>query len=361
MERQQMAKPKLIAGRYRPERKLGEGGMGVTVLAFDQALGRHVVIKRPKSADTHDWFAREAKAQAVLNHTNVVKVFDYGVYDDRPYLVMEWIACWDLNRLIECAGRLSQERATTIIRAIGQAVAHAHVFGLIHRDIKPQNILIGTDDIPRLADFGLAKLPSQPMTAVGLGVGTEGYAAPEQWQDAKSVDCRADIYPLGMTLLAMLSGQPYPNRSVIPSVPTEFHEALYKSLAFQPGDRFPSVEAFLQALPPRIRPQDPQPVANMVGTPQAIRTMRTLGATPACKKDHVELLFNLGDVRISGKGKTRTIIGYCCSPVKKLACYVIRMHQENMFDVKRAIKAVTEYSPSISVDEEIIESLVPLE
>src|SRR6185312_1338099 len=155
-----MAEPKLIAGRYHVERILGEGGMGVTFLARDLFLDRLVVVKRPKQL--HDLFVKEAKAQASVNHANAVKVYDCGIDDEGQYLVMEWIAGWDLHRLIGFAGRLSPERATAIITSIGRAVAHAHAFGVIHRDIKPQNILIGSDDIPRLADFGLAKVQSLP-------------------------------------------------------------------------------------------------------------------------------------------------------------------------------------------------------
>ena len=358
-----MADDDIIAGRYQVEHVLGQGGMGVTLLAMDQLLGRRVVIKKPIHADMHDWFVKEAKAQAVLNHTNVVKLFDYGLDAGQPYLVMEWVAGWDLNRLIECAGRLSPERATYIIRTIGQAVAHAHVFGLIHRDIKPQNILIGSDDIPRLADFGLAKLPSHPMTEVGEGMGTHGYAAPEQYNNAKNVDARADVYALGMTLLAMLSGQPFPeNRGVISQVNPEFHPTLNRCLQFKAKDRFPSVEALLESLPPRFRGPCQRPVAaNMVGTEKALKAVTAHGAMPTRKMDHVELVFNLGEERLSGKGKVRTIIGYCYLPAKKVAAYVIHMHEEKKFDVKRATKALTEYSPSVRVDEDVISSLISLD
>jgi serine/threonine protein kinase len=337
--------------------------MGVTLLALDQLLGRKVVIKRPNHASMQDWFAKEAKAQAALNHTNVVKVFDYGFDDGQPYLVMEWVAGWDLNRLIECAGRLSPARATYIIRTIGQAVAYAHALGLIHRDIKPQNILIGSDDIPRLADFGLAKLPSQPLTATGQGMGTPGYMAPEQYDNAKSADGRADVYALGMTLLAMLSGKPFPeNRGVVSEVPTEFRQTLYRCLEFEPKDRFPSVEAFLEELPRPIRQPGQNPAAaNMVGTAQALKLMHSQRATPARKKDHIELVFNLAEVRLSGKGQVRTITGYCYLPAEHTAAYVIYMHEKHAFDVKRAIKALRQYSPSVSVDEDVLTSLVPLE
>jgi serine/threonine-protein kinase len=360
MAQKKMKVKEVIAERYQVERVLGEGGMGVTLLAIDQLLGRRVVIKRPKQTELNDWFAKEAKAQAVLNHTNVVKVFDYGFDAHRqPFLVMEWIAGWDLHRLIERARSLSPDRATYLIRAIAQAVTHLHVFGLIHRDIKPQNILIGSDDIPRLADFGLAKLPSYPLTSAGQGMGTPLFGAPEQFKDAKNVDARADIYSLGMTLLAMLTGRPFPeDRSLISTVPSEFREALYRCLEYKPKDRFPSVEAFLEALPRRNRPEHPD--ANMVGTPQALKTIKLSRGVPVHKKDHVELLFHLGEVRLSGKGNTRTILGYCYLPDQK-AAYVIRMHEEKKFDVKRATKAIAEYSPSVGVDEEVVASLVSLE
>ena len=351
-----MAKGVLIGGRFHVERTLGKGGMGETFLATDQLLGRRVVIKQPNSPDMVDWFVKEAKAQACLNHTNAVKLFDFGLDSGRPYIVMEWVAGWDLNRLIECGGRFSPERASYIITAIGQAVAHAHVCGIIHRDIKPHNILIGSDDIPRLADFGIAKLPAFPMTKDGIGIGTPGFAAPEQIENAKGVDFRADVFALGMTLLAMLSGQAWPEKSDFLKVPEEFRKTIYRCLEEKPKNRFPSVEAFLESLPPFRRPI--RPAVNLVGTKQGLAVMRKLGLTPARKTDHVELMFQLGEVRVSGKGKTRTIIGYCHS-AKKGAGYVIRMHEEKMLDVKRATKALNEYSPSVRIDDQVVESLLP--
>ena len=357
-----MAELKLIAGRYQVERILGEGGMGVTFLALDQCLDRRVVVKRPKGM--HGWFVKEAKAQASVNHTNAVKVHDCGIDQEGPYLVMEWIAGWDLHRLIEFAGRLSQERATDIITSIGRAVAHAHAFGVIHRDIKPQNILIGSDDIPRLADFGLAKLPSLPMTQPGVeDMGTLGYAAPEQMKDFKNVDHRADIFALGQTLLAMLSGQPFPkNREVISEVPPDFRETIARCLEPKPANRFPSVEAFLEAMPETFRrPERFRAGANMVGTAQGLQVIKSNGATPARKKDHVELVYNLGEIRLSGKGQPRTIVGFCYIPIRKAAGYVIYMHDKQKYDIKRAIKSLSEYSPFVSVDEKILESLVPFD
>jgi serine/threonine-protein kinase len=355
-----MAQNELVGGRYRVEKKLGQGGMGVTLLAVDQVLERRVVIKRPLGSDMGVWYTKEAKAQAALNHANAVKVYDFGVENGQPYLVMEWVAGWDLHRLITSAGRLHPDRATDIIRSVGRAVAHAHALGVIHRDIKPQNILIGSDEVPRLADFGLAKLPAQPMTAAGQGMGTPGFAAPEQWHNARGVDGRADIYALGMTLLAMLSGRPVPeNRTVVADVPPEFHAALYRCLELKPKDRHPTVEAFLDALPlPARQLGQRQTAANMVGTEKALKVMKSQSAKPARKADHVELLFNLGDVRFSGKGEMRTIVGYCTIPAQATAGYVVRLHETNSFDIKRATKALAEYSPAVGTDDAVIASLV---
>ena len=354
-----MAAKILVAGRYLVERKLGSGGMGETLLALDQVLDRRVVIKRPINPKYQALFAKEAKAQAALNHTNAVKIYDFGVEAGQPYLVMEWIAGWDLHRLIHRAGPISQERATYIIRAIGQAVAHGHVFGILHRDIKPNNILIGSDGVPRLADFGLAKLPSMPMTGDGQGLGTPIYAAPEQMKGLKKVDERADIYALGMTLLAMLSGQPFPEqRQVLAGVSPEFRAAIARCLELKPSNRFPSVEAFLDALPPPNRSRAP---SNLVGTQDALRHISSHGGKPVRKKDHVELAFNLGDIRLSGKGEFRTILGFCFIPTRKVAAYVIYMHEKKSLEIKRAAKALLEYSPMVSVDESVIDASLPLD
>ncbi len=357
-----MSAKELIGGRYQVEKTLGQGGMGVTLLAVDQVLERRVVVKQPLKHDMEEWYTKEAKAQAALNHANAVKVFDFGFHNGQPYIVMEWVAGWDLHRLIKTAGRIHPDRATGVIQSVGRAVAHAHALGVIHRDIKPQNILIGSDEIPRLADFGLAKLPSQPMTVAGYGMGTLGFAAPEQCKNAKGVDGRADVYSLGMTLLAMLSGCPLPeNRDVVADVPHQFYDVIYRSLDPSPVSRQQTVEAFLDALPPPAQqPGQRQAVANMVGTAKAVKVMKSRGAKPARKADHVELLFNLGDVRFSGKGEVRTIVGYCTVPAEATAGYVIRMHETNTFDVKRATKALAEYSPAVGTDETVVTSLVAL-
>jgi response regulator RpfG family c-di-GMP phosphodiesterase len=213
----------LLIGHYRILGVLGRGGMGVVYRAENVHLRREVAVK--VYATGHDASSRlvrrfyaEARAAARLHHPNLVPVLDAGRYRSpepaaptRDYYVMELVNGQDLDALIRNGGPLPVQRACDLFRQVADALAEAHRHGLVHRDIKPGNILITPDNQAKVLDFGLALHPHGRMTEPGTLLGTVGYMAPEQARDPHSVDHRADLFSLGATMYWALTGrEPYP-------------------------------------------------------------------------------------------------------------------------------------------------------
>ncbi len=204
--------PALIGERYRVERELGSGAAAVTVLAIDQTLGRRVAVKllKPESDPDQEFprrFSREARAAASVNHQNVVSVYDVGQDGDLLYLVMQFVDGTDLKRVIDRDGALPWRRAVEIARDVLSGLGAIHATGIVHRDIKPQNVLIGDDGSVKVTDFGVAHAElDSGLTAAGMTVGTAAYMAPEQGQ-GKPVTPSADVYAVGVMLYEMVSGR----------------------------------------------------------------------------------------------------------------------------------------------------------
>jgi len=260
--------------RYRITDQLGQGGMAVIYKAYDTRLEREVAIKviRTKAipAQQHERlmkrFEREAKAQAQFNHPNIVPVFDYGVHDGMPYLVMEYIPGGTLKERI--TGPVAWQQVIAWILPIADALAYAHEQGIIHRDVKPSNILLTGDGKPILTDFGIAKVletTEGTLTGTGMGVGTPEYMAPEQWR-GESTEA-SDQYALGVVLYELLTGRkPFTAETpvaialkqmrdpltkpgdLVPGIPEAVEKVVYKALARNPQDRYPDMDSFSQAL-----------------------------------------------------------------------------------------------------------------
>ncbi|MCC7526995.1 MAG: serine/threonine protein kinase [Candidatus Melainabacteria bacterium] len=213
----------VIGERYITQSPIGEGGWSVVYKAFDRVLHRDVAIKllhRPLAANTENLarFEREARTASTLNHPNIGGIYDYGVLPTgQPYMVMELLRGSTLAELIEKKAITSEGEVLGIIRQVAAALAHAHQKGILHRDVKPSNILIlsaspnisiGTRQV-KLLDFGLAKCIENDkvstLTDSGVLVGTPSYMSPEQCRRAR-VDHRTDIYSLGCTMYELLSG-----------------------------------------------------------------------------------------------------------------------------------------------------------
>ncbi len=203
--------PSVIADRYETERELGAGAAAVTVAAHDRRLDRRVAIKilKPESERDPEFsrrFTREARAAAAINHPNVVSVYDVGQEGDLLYLVMQYVDGTDLKRLIERNGALPWRRAVEIARDVLAGLAPIHDAGIVHRDIKPQNVLIAGDGSVKVTDFGVAHMElDAALTTAGTTVGTASYMAPEQAQ-GQSPTPAADVYAVGVMLYEMVSG-----------------------------------------------------------------------------------------------------------------------------------------------------------
>jgi serine/threonine protein kinase len=260
--------------RYRITERLGQGGMAVVYKAYDTRLERDVALKLIRVEEIppsqHERlmkrFEREAKAMAKFSHPNIVPVYDYGEVDGSPYLVMEYIPGGTLKD--KTGQPVPFETAIGWIAPIADALAYAHEFGIIHRDVKPSNILFDQKCRPILTDFGIAKIletDEATLTGTGLGVGTPEYMAPEQWQGKASE--ATDQYALGVVLYELITGKkPYSAdtpaaiaivqateplqapSNIVSGIPEAVEKVLYKALARDPQDRYEDMETLRKAL-----------------------------------------------------------------------------------------------------------------
>ncbi len=304
-----------LGGRYRLGARLGQGGMGTVYEATQEDLGRRVAVKvlDERLAEDHaqiERFRREALAAAALGHPNIVAVTDFG-WDppEPPFLVMEYLTGQSLARLLEVEGSLPPERVAFILAQVLSALAAAHAEGMVHRDVKPDNVFLVSGapvpDFVKVLDFGIAKLGAQSaagarLTSTGAMLGTPAYMAPEQARGA-DVDARADIYAVGATLYQALSGRlPFEEPSlqamlfaivektppslaeVRPDLPPELVAVVDRAMAKDRAGRYSSAEEMRAALAPWAPVAATQTAAGLapdvaVNAP----TMAVAGATPA--------------------------------------------------------------------------------
>src|SRR5438128_2878865 len=200
----------LFDGRYRIMRKLGAGGMANVYLAEDQELGRRVAIKilNDRHAEDEQFVERsrrEAKNAAGLSHPNIVSIYDRGEAEGTYYIAMEYLEGRTLKELIVTRGPTPVPVAIDYARQILAALSFAHRNGIVHRDIKPHNVLVGPDGRLKVTDFGIARSGASQMTEAGSIIGTAQYLSPEQARGAP-VDPRSDLYSIGIVLYEMLTG-----------------------------------------------------------------------------------------------------------------------------------------------------------
>jgi len=201
-----------LSGRYKLEAKLGSGGMSTVYLARDRTLDRQVAVKvmhreMSEQADQLQRFRQEARAVAKLSHPNVVAVIDAGEDGGHPYIVFEYVQGETLKQRINRVGALEAQEALAYAIEIARGLTVAHARNMVHRDIKPQNVLIDAEGRAKLTDFGISRqLEQDGMTATGRVLGTTDYVSPEQAM-GHAVDQRSDIYSLGVVLYEMLTGQ----------------------------------------------------------------------------------------------------------------------------------------------------------
>ena len=255
----------LFDGRYRIQRKLGAGGMADVYLAEDQELGRRVAIKILNGRHANDdqfieRFRREAKNAAALNHPNIVSIYDRGNAEDTYYIAMEFLDGRTLKELIVGRGAAPINVAIEYARQILSALRFAHRHGIVHRDIKPHNVLVDGEGRVKVTDFGIARAGTSQMTETGSIVGTAQYLSPEQARGGE-VDPRSDLYSLGIVLYELLTGKtpfegdtpveiamkhlsnaPQPPSKLRPDIPRELDMVVLRALAKSPDDRYQSAD-----------------------------------------------------------------------------------------------------------------------
>jgi hypothetical protein len=293
---------------YEIERSLGRGGMGVLYLALEPGLERRVALKliAPEAATDEVFagrFAEESKIAASIEHPNVVPIYAAGEEDGVPFIAMRYVSGADLGKRLAREGRLDPAAAVALIAQIGNGLDAIHAAGLVHRDVKPANVLLGGDkgvEHAYITDFGVARnvATSSGLTQTGRFVGTLDYVAPEQISGG-DVDARADVYALGCLLFKLLTGEvPYPRDGeaarlyahlndpppapslYVPEVPMALDDVAIRAMSKPPEDRYPSAgdlgRAALAALEGERPPAPERTVATGAAATRAAETMQAV-------------------------------------------------------------------------------------
>jgi eukaryotic-like serine/threonine-protein kinase len=263
----------LIAGRYEVEELVGSGGMSSVYRARDHILERPVALKvlhEQYSSDPEyvERFRREARAIARVNHPNIVTVIDRGEFEGRQFMVFEHVPGENLKEVVQREGALPVSQALALTHQVARGLVQAHDHGVVHRDVKPQNVLLDETGTAKVTDFGIARSldPGEGLTESGTLLGTSDYISPEQASGGR-VDERSDQYSLGVLLYELLTGEvPYPAdsfmavamrhlRDPVPSVrerrgdvPARVDAIVARAMAKRPEDRFPSTAAMMAAI-----------------------------------------------------------------------------------------------------------------
>ncbi len=289
--------PKTL-GRFEIVSELGRGAMGVVYKGRDPKLERTVALKvihfgmnkeDEQQLQVKDRFLVEARATAQLQHSNILTIYDVGDEGDLTYIAMEFLEGGSLEDMIKGGKFHDYDQIIDIVRQIADGLDHAHQKGIVHRDIKPANIMMAGGKVPKIADFGLARLSNSTLTTTGTVLGTPSYMAPEQIRGRK-VDGRADLFALGVIFYEMLTGEkpfggdsitsviyrvvneePIPPRKLNIDLPNAIDQFMQKALNKEPGQRFQTGAEFVEAL--RLL-QKGLYKAEMVSSPSSNATQR---------------------------------------------------------------------------------------
>lgn len=261
-----------LEGRYKIEKQIGTGGMAVVFRAYDPVIQRHVAVKMLKEDVAQDEaavkrFINESKAVAMLSHPNIVSIYDVSVSGEQKYIVMEYVEGITLKSYISKKGALPLEEVIHYSRQILSALAHAHGKGIIHRDIKPQNIMLLKDGNIKVTDFGIAKLPNaETVTMTDKAIGTVYYISPEQ-ASGLAIDTRSDLYSMGVVMYEMMSGklpfvaetpvsvalmqvnsEPTPPTEINPEIPKGMEQIILTAMEKSADARFSTADQMLSRL-----------------------------------------------------------------------------------------------------------------
>lgn len=301
----------VLGNRYRLGEKIATGGMGTVYGATDEKLGRAVAIKLlaanlADDAKFVERFRREARAAAGLRHPNIANVFDAGDEDDCHFIVMELAEGRDLARLLREEGPLSPERCVRIVGQICLALGHAHAAGIVHRDVKPANVIVDDDDVVKVTDFGIAHAADESkLTMTGSVLGTAHYISPEQ-ASGKPLAPSSDIYSLGIVTFETLTGAlPFTGESLMavamrhvsdevpapstitPSVPAALDDVVRRATRKEPRDRFRDTQEMHDALTAALA-TGPATTAVLEAAPDPTQTA-TVWPIPGTRWDPVSL------------------------------------------------------------------------
>src|SRR5688572_26691368 len=280
---------RVLSANYELDREIGRGGMGIVYKARDRRLKRHVAVKLlpPELAfrsEIRSRFLKEAETAAQLSHPNIVPIYSVDEQNGLVYFVMAFVDGENLAVRLHTRGRMDPDEARRILKEVAEALAYAHERGVVHRDIKPDNILLCADDDGRVmvTDFGIARAITEGadsrLTATGMAIGTPAYMSPEQSMGEREVDGRSDLYALGVVGYQMLSGElpfnasstpallvkqiserPTPVDLHRPDAPPDLARAIMMLLEKEPANRFPTADALAIALDTRNVPELPVP------------------------------------------------------------------------------------------------------
>jgi serine/threonine protein kinase len=269
------ARPLQSVGNYDLLEKIAEGGMGAIYRGRQRDTGLVVAVKimPPHMAQNPillKRFEQEFRAASRLDHPNIVRALDYGDSGDQPFLVMEFVEGESLGQRIERDGRMPEADAIRVIAQVARGLHRAHKENLVHRDVKPDNILVRPDGVAKLADLGLVKETDTDLnlTKTGRGLGTPHFMAPEQFRDAKNADRRCDIYSLGATLYQMVTGElPFrssggpldawmkkvhneltPPRQIVATLSERIEQVILRAMKAEPSERQASCREFVEEL-----------------------------------------------------------------------------------------------------------------
>ncbi|HEY8491541.1 MAG TPA: protein kinase [Dehalococcoidia bacterium] len=260
----------VLAGRYRLDVIIGSGGMARVYRGEDTLLRRTVAVKVLGDALTDEKaqrrFVEEAQAAAALSHPNIAAVYDAGTHGDLRYIIMEYVPGGSLRELLDRQGPLTPARAIDVVAQVADALDYGHRHGIVHCDVKPQNILLDQSGKPKLVDFGISRVVTATMAHTATVMGTPAYLAPEQVEGAR-LDGRTDVYALGLVLYELLTGtlpfqadnvaalatqrlvrDPVPLRQRNPALSPELEAIVMTALARDVNQRFPTAGEFAAAL-----------------------------------------------------------------------------------------------------------------